>query len=186
MPDKNLTAKEKKLMEIHIKSTNIALATNVKKTMLTIDEWIERMIMEGMADKEIERRVEQAFLKGNGPFATFRNTFLRRTTGLMNRIERVPRDADKELEEKYTWICMHSNSCEDCLALHGETHTWSEWLDIGTPGSGHTQCQDNCNCDLVKEGETLNKEFKNALDLAEERRKEIVEEGGAVHVGGER
>lgn len=174
------------MMEIHIQSAEIALKTNVKKTMLTLDEWIERMTLEGLADEEIERRVEQAFLQGGGPFATFRNTFIRRTAGLMNRIERAPRDADNQPEERFTWVCMHSNSCDDCLELHGDTHTWSEWLDIGLPGSGHTQCQDNCNCELVLEGAALSEDFKSAIDLAEERRKEIVEEGGAVHVGGER
>jgi len=169
-----------KEMEIWIKSLEVSLKNNTKKTMLTFEEWIDKMMIAGVEDREIERRVKQAFMQGNGPFATFKNTFLRRITGTMNMIERVPRDVDKELQKKYTWITMFSNSCEDCEALHGETRTWSEWLDLGLPGSGHTQCQDNCNCELVEEAE-MGPDLLRAIDLAEERRKEIVETGGAVH-----
>lgn len=173
----------KKEMEIWIKSLNISLKNNVKKTMITMDEWIQRMILTGMKDTEIELRVKEAFLAGSGSFATFRNTFIRRTVGSINLLERVPRDVEREPEEKFAWVCCFSNSCDDCIQLHGEIHTWSEWLDLGLPGSGHTQCQDNCNCELVSEGK-MGPEFLKAIDLAEERRKAIVEEGGAVHVKG--
>lgn len=171
-------------MILWIKSLDISLANNTKKTMMTLTEWIQKMIIAGVEDAEIERRVSKAFTTGTGAFATFRNTFLRRTLGTMNLIERVPRDVEKESDKRYTWICMHSNSCDDCVELHGETKKWSEWLDIGLPGSGHTACQDNCNCDLVDEGSAQSPALKEAINLAEERRKEIVESGGAVHVKG--
>lgn len=173
----------KKEMEIWIKGLDISLENNVKKTMLTMEEWIQRMVLTGMKDDEIELRVKEAFLRGSGPFATFKNTFIRRTAGSINLLEKVPRDAERELDRKYTWVCLFSNSCDDCIALHGDTHTWSEWLDLGLPGSGHTQCEDNCNCELNEEGK-VGSEFKLAINLAEERRKEIVEEGGAVHIKG--
>lgn len=173
----------KKEMEIWIKSLDISLKTNVKKTMITMDEWIQRMVLTGMKESEIESRVKDAFLKGSGPFATFRNTFIRRTAGSINLLERVPRDIARKPEERFTWVCLFVNSCDDCMALHGDVHTWSEWLDLGLPGSGHTQCGDNCNCELLSEGK-MGPEFLKAIDLAEERRKEIVAEGGAVHIKG--
>lgn len=51
-------------------------------------------------------------------------------------------------DEPLTWQrSAGSDSCQDCLALDGETRPASEW-DVQP---GDCQCRDNCNCDLVPE-----------------------------------
>lgn len=162
----------KEEMKIWIATANIKLKGNVAKTMITLDEWISGMHLAGITDKVIESTVEDAFLTGTGPFASFRNSFLRRITGTTNLLERVPRDIGKIRDALYTWICVFVNSCEDCISLHGETRTWSEWMAHGLPGSGVTACLENCNCDIHKEAD-MGPDLLRSIDLAEERRREL-------------
>lgn len=46
--------------------------------------------------------------------------------------------------------------CKGCLDRNGQDATLQEWESRGLPGSGVTECQDNCLCDLriVKKGKS--------------------------------
>jgi len=56
---------------------------------------------------------------------------------------------------KYEWVMNPgAKHCSGCLDRAGQVKTFDEWKALGLPGSGATQCHDNCMCDLV---ETTNK-----------------------------
>jgi len=54
----------------------------------------------------------------------------------------------------YEWVWTPGAAhCEGCRERNGQIKTFDEWDALGLPGSGSTDCQDNCLCDLeeVKE-----------------------------------
>jgi len=52
---------------------------------------------------------------------------------------------------KYEWVTNPgAKHCGGCLDRAGEQKTWEDWKGQGLPGSGATQCRDNCMCDLVE------------------------------------
>lgn len=57
---------------------------------------------------------------------------------------------------KYEWVTNPgAKHCGGCLDRAGEQKTWNDWKAQGLPGSGATQCHDNCMCDLVEISELV-------------------------------
>jgi hypothetical protein len=49
----------------------------------------------------------------------------------------------------YKWVWTPGvEHCEGCKSRNGKIKTLAEWEKEGLPGSGNTQCHDNCLCDL--------------------------------------
>jgi hypothetical protein len=49
----------------------------------------------------------------------------------------------------WTWVAVSVHPCPDCEARAGNEMTYSEWVDMGLPGSGRTICMNACRCQLV-------------------------------------
>jgi hypothetical protein len=49
----------------------------------------------------------------------------------------------------YKWVWTPgADHCDGCRERNGQIKTFDEWEAEGLPGSGNTQCYDNCLCDL--------------------------------------
>lgn len=66
------------------------------------------------------------------------------------RIEALREAVDAPL----LWVATMVNTCESCLARHGQFMLIEEWEAEGLPGSPVLLCDGNCNCTLMPYSET--------------------------------
>lgn len=54
-------------------------------------------------------------------------------------------------EDMYRWeYNPGANHCPGCIERNGKEKKLSEWVALGLPGTGSTECHSNCMCDLVE------------------------------------
>jgi len=86
------------------------------------------------------------------------------TAGFTKKIKRVSIDASRreaqeqammqykgnaKRNELFKWVAVSSKPCPDCIERAGVVLPYSQWQEMGTPGSGRTICMFSCKCQLV-------------------------------------
>jgi hypothetical protein len=122
----------------------------VNNTSLTLDEYIEQRLSEGLTKDEIQKEL-LGDLKSGGPiFSEFRRAIKSTARGSINRVRDVGYFSEDGLDRGYKWSAiMLEDTCEDCRKRNGQVKTWEEWETIGPPRTGTTACMENCRCVLI-------------------------------------
>lgn len=143
--------KLKKLVDRELRSIEITLAAKAARTAITIDEYIELQLNQGIDKEVLLKALEEDLLNGGRIFGEFRNAVRATANGSINRFRDAGEMAELDVEEgsKFRWAAVFVNTCPDCEARHGEVKTWEEWEEEGLPRSGQTVCREHCKCMLI-------------------------------------
>jgi hypothetical protein len=153
MEDRN-----KKIMEIaldkELDSLDIILMAKAMKTSITIDEYIDLSLSQGIDPAVLEANLIKDLDEGGRIFGEFTNAIKSTIGGSIGRIRDNAQIITYNPDVKYRWSAVLVNTCEDCLERHGQVMEWSEWESEGLPRSGVTVCGQNCKCVLLPEDVT--------------------------------
>lgn len=155
MPDPEIPGH---LEDMSIIITN-ELKTEIKKEVLTIDQFIRKSLSSGMEKDNIRQILKSDLQTGGQLFGDFRKNI---KSTCRNGLEDAARkEVLKEDARLWDWVGISDNKiCDDCLERNNmEARTKSEWAEMGLPGEGATVCGANCRCVLMPVG-TLDKKSK--------------------------
>jgi hypothetical protein len=105
----------------------------------------------GMNDDAIYEALISDMDNEQGVFGHFKGGIETAMDELVVRSTQLEQVAENPLDEKYKWILdpTAQEHCEDCLDRADMTaKTMEEWMLLGIPGSGVTECGDYCKCIL--------------------------------------
>lgn len=123
---------------------------NLYQAMLNdLDTEIANYRATGLSDNAIMTAIESDLENEVGTFGRFKGGIERTMDGLITRTTQTERAAKNLPETKYLWILDPTvkEHCTDCLERSEYVpKTYLEWIEIGRPGSGTTECSDYCRC----------------------------------------
>jgi hypothetical protein len=128
---------------------DIRLKAKSRRTSASVDEYVKTRLLSGTAIDVIEEELLTDLNDGGRIFGEFRNSIRATAHGNMMRIRDASQFSNQGLDVKYQWVAVLINTCDDCLELHGEVKSYSEWEEDGLPRAGHTVCGENCRCVLL-------------------------------------
>jgi hypothetical protein len=118
---------------------------------------ITRMRLQGIRDREIYSRLSTQLSEGTGVFSSFRGMVNKGGKGLVSMAAlNTVHSRFEGLDQKLIWQLdpTAQEHCTDCLMNEGmAARTHEEWMQIGLPGSGNTECGEYCKCLLVEASE---------------------------------
>lgn len=132
-------------MEIH-------LSSRTEKTAITIEEYIQGLLTQGVAPEEIQKNLIQDFDTGGRIFGEFRNAFRSSVSSGLGTIAEIAGFEGMGVapETEMIWQTVSEKPCPDCEARHGEVDTLENWQMRGLPKSGFSICREYCRCELVQ------------------------------------
>ncbi len=146
MPDKNILSeghnREKKTLEI-------LLWGKAMRSAITLEEYIQMSIAQGISKKVLKDTLIQDLTEGGRIFGEFRRAVQSTAKGSLNRMRDVAEFSEIGVNTKYRWSAVLVNTCPDCLERHGQVKEWEDWENEGLPRSGQTVCKENCKCMLI-------------------------------------
>jgi len=119
----------------------------------TLESAIERMIFEGLTQKQISTRIAEQMRNKTGAFGIL----LTSTIDLMRySIREASRLGMMSVynefygnNAEYRWIVARGvKHCSDCEPRQGQVQTFDEWVALGLPASGWSRCNYRCYCML--------------------------------------
>lgn len=149
-----MAKKRKKLdLEENIdKYLTISISTIATKTFVTIQGFIEKMKSLGMSNEVIREGLLKDLNNNGVIFGEFNRALQKSVSGTINLASaKASRNEffDQVDDTQYTWVCVFNNTCEDCLARHGQTETSETWDLLGTPPTWGSVCDPFCQCNLI-------------------------------------
>ena len=154
MPDRKVlnTATDRE-----IETLSISLNAKVSRTAVTIEEYINIRLTQGVALDIIKSDLLTDLKEGGRIFGEFRNAFKATYAGSIHRFRDTAEIAEIGADLRYRWVAVLVNTCPDCLERHGQVKEFNDWEAEGLPRTGQTVCKENCKCVLIPEEAT---EFK--------------------------
>ena len=151
MPDKEIL---KAGIDRELEVLEIALTTKVTRTAVTLEEYINIRLTQGVTLKAIETDLLKDLEEGGRIFGEFRNAMKATYGGSLLRFRDIGQVAEIGIDTKYRWVAVLINTCPDCLVRHGNVATWDKWEAEGLPRTGQTVCKENCKCVLIPDKAT--------------------------------
>jgi hypothetical protein len=103
----------------------------------------------GMSDKEIVKNLYDELMSENGKLDKLDNS---ETNALWEFMKQTSQDtvfSNCEPEREYEWVVNPGAAhCEGCAEREGQRETFERWEELGLPGTGNTDCHNNCMCYL--------------------------------------
>jgi len=119
-----------------------------------LSEAVKELKAEGLQSKTVVKQMYDIFCDGidklykDGVLETW--NFMK-AVSQNTMFSQLEEGSQSEEESKYMWgLESSAEHCDDCLAREGQVKTFEEWKDEGLPGSGVTQCGNNCLCSLIE------------------------------------
>ena len=137
-----------------IETLNIGLTAKVSRTTITIEEYINTRLTQGVTIEVIKDDLLKDLAEGGRIFGEFRNAIKATYAGSVSRFRDTAQLAETGMDIKYRWVAVLINTCPDCLDRHGNIATWDQWEAEGLPRTGSTVCKEHCKCVLIPEGAT--------------------------------
>jgi len=151
MPDRKLLETSS---DREIETLNIGLTAKVSRTAITIEEYINTRLTQGVAIEVIKDDLFKDLAEGGRIFGEFRNSIKATYAGSVSRFRDTAQLAETGMDIKYRWVAVLINTCPDCLKRHGNIATWDQWESQGLPRTGSTVCKEHCKCVLIPEAAT--------------------------------
>lgn len=146
MPDKDIL---ETFLDREIETLEIALTAKVSRTAITLEEYINIRLTQGVALDVIEKDLLQDLEEGGRIFGEFRNAMKATFAGSTYRFRDSSLVAELGVKAPFRWVAVLINTCPDCLERHNNIATWDEWEAMGLPRTGQTVCKENCKCMLI-------------------------------------
>lgn len=146
-----------------IKALTITLEASALRTAITIEEFIELALLQGVGEAELKAQLLEDLTEGGRIFGEFRNSVKATAAGSINRFRDAGQLSEIEVDQKFRWAAVLVNTCPDCLRRHNMMALeWEEWVAIGLPRTGQTVCKQHCKCMLVPDSDVkLNPIFRD-------------------------
>jgi hypothetical protein len=132
-----------------MQTMEILLTTKIKRTALTVEEYIQTRLLQGVDPEVLKADLFKDLDEGGRIFGELRNAIKATCIGNSTRLRDVAQFAENGLDLKYQWVAVLVNTCPDCMDRHGQVKTWEDWEAEGMPRTGMTVCKENCKCMLV-------------------------------------
>lgn len=132
-----------------ITTMSIFLAAKAERTAVTIEEYIQASLAQGIDPDTLEQNLLNDLENGGRIFGEFRNAVRATANGVIGRSRSIGLFDVSGTEQKYRWVAVLINTCPDCLDRHGKILTWDEWESEGLPQTGQTVCKEYCQCVLI-------------------------------------
>lgn len=133
----------------------IFLAGKAARTTVTLDEFIQAALVQGMSADALRETLEEDLRTGGRIFGEFRRSVKSTVNGSINRIRDTAQFAEVGVETDFRWAAVLVNTCPDCIRRHNmPPMEWEEWEAIGLPRTGATVCKENCKCMLIPAKDT--------------------------------
>ena len=137
-----------------VETLNIGLTAKVSRTAITIEEYINTRLTQGVTIEVIKDDLLKDLAEGGRIFGEFRNAIKATYAGSVSRFRDTAQLAETGMDIKYRWVAVLINTCPDCLERHGNIATWDQWEAQGLPRTGSTVCKEHCKCVLIPEAAT--------------------------------
>jgi hypothetical protein len=137
------------LINREINAMSIFLWGKTSRTAITLEEYIQTRLIEGVSRETIREELLQDLDEGGRIFGEFRNAIRATANGVSNRMRDASEFADLGVITTYRWSAVLIKTCPDCIDRHGQVKTWEEWEAEGLPRTGHTVCKEYCRCVLL-------------------------------------
>ena len=126
---------------------------------LQIQQEISTMINNGMTNDAAEMVIKGELKKDGRLFNMLRNSIKAAIIEGVNQSSRLGQYEQYQLDQtEFTWVTVSGHRiCDDCESRSKMSpRTFSEWADIGLPGSGWSLCKQYCYCVLDPSGDISN------------------------------
>ena len=122
---------------------------------MQIQQEINTMIINGMADDTAEMAIKIDLKKGGRLFGMLNNSIKAALVEGINQSSRLGQYQQYELDQQeFTWVTVSGHRiCEDCESRAGDTGTFQYHADKGLPGAGWSLCKQYCYCVLDPTGD---------------------------------
>ena len=119
-----------------------------------LNKEIVRMRSNGMSDEAVEEALKSDLDTNGRIFGKLKNSTKAALIGSINQLAKLGQyeayDLDQDL---FTWVTVKGHKvCADCVSRAGQTRTFSDWEELGLPGSGWSICKEYCYCVLDPTG----------------------------------
>ena len=122
---------------------------------LQVQQEINTMIANGMADDAAELAIKADLKKGGRLFGALNNSIKAAIVEGVNQSSRLGQYQQYELDKtEFTWVTVSGHRiCEDCQSRAGDTGTFEYHSSKGLPGAGWSLCKQYCYCVLDPTGD---------------------------------
>lgn len=138
-------------LDKELESLEIILTAKAARTAITINEYIDLSLAQGVDADILEAYLLKDLEEGGRIFGEFRNAIKATVSGAIGRTRDGAQLALIGTDTKYRWSAVLVNTCPDCLERHGQVMKWEDWEVEGLPRTGQTVCGANCKCVLLPE-----------------------------------
>ena len=133
-------------------------ATQANILELEVQQQLNTMIANGMADDAAEMAIKVDLKKGGRLFGMLNNSIKAAIVEGINQSSRLGQYQQYELDrEEFTWVTVSGHRiCDDCNSRAGDTGTFEYHASTpgkGLPGSGWSICKQYCYCVLDPTGD---------------------------------
>lgn len=132
-----------------LNTLEIVLTSKVEKTAITLEEYINLRLSQGVSEKVLEADLLKDLEEGGRIFGEFRNALKSAWAGSTGRLRDVGELAELGLDGLWKWCAVLVNTCPDCVERHNQVKTWNEWEMIGLPRTNATVCEQHCKCVVI-------------------------------------
>ena len=146
MPDKKVLDES---ISRELETLEIALSAKVSRSVISIEEYIDIRLTQGVTLEVIKKDLLQDLEEGGRIFGEFKNAVKATFEGSTSRFRDASLVAEMGIDTPYRWVAVLVNTCEDCLKRHNNVATWDEWEAQGLPRTGQTVCREHCKCMLI-------------------------------------
>jgi hypothetical protein len=137
------------LFNREINTMNIFLGAKASRTAITLEEYINVRLLQGVTRDVIRAELLADLETGGRIFGEFRNAIRATANGVSNRMRDAAEFSELGVITTYRWSAVLIKTCPDCIERHGQIKTWEEWEAEGLPRTGHTVCKEYCRCVLL-------------------------------------
>jgi hypothetical protein len=114
----------------------------------SLSKTIKELKKEGIKVESIAEKIYNTFEEG---LERLYNQETNQVWDFMKSVSQQTIFSEMTNETKYKWTLEEgANHCKGCMDRNGQIKTFQEWEADGLPGTGLTECNENCLCDLIE------------------------------------
>jgi hypothetical protein len=108
------------------------------------------LIGRGVDPEEVKRMLLTDVTNGTGEFQALQGVIGSQIDKALGQTAMdVSNEAVQDLADQFEWLWEpNAKHCDTCQERNGEVKTYDEWIALGLPGAGTTDCTYWCKCTL--------------------------------------
>jgi hypothetical protein len=175
---------EKEQLELTIAKLKLTLEAKKDDFIAGLETFVKTRTAGGMTNEAIIQALKDDFDNDGPLFGSLKSRITQTFTGFIGDVADDVKDSVFEeeygedfLDQPYMWVATLINTCPDCIDLHGEIQSLTEWEEEGIPNVRPTVCtfRGNCHCELVPMASMSEKDKKSVLEPIKLQRERIKE-----------